>query len=251
MLTHIRGVELTSLWFNLLVHIATGDHSHFFHPAVFARRVFGSTTTTAFKDPIMEKDFYRFSGYHKDLKLARLRESYFSDKVQAQHNLLVNNIRGLQPRQARGLISFTEPAFNKTDRLKCLDSLFIQKLTMIDYEALIVFRNTEIFPKTYMDFVFLYDLLVSFIPKRVRCVLFSCFLTSSFINMHQAPLAAMFLRKYGITSWNTPFRETLIRFKKTFGDTEKEIKMQYIAKAVNRTRKIMEEDGINLEMLIE
>ena len=58
--------------------------------------------------------------------MKRLRESYFGPKVKKQYDLLVSSIRQLQPRQARGLISFSEPAFNRTDRLKCLDSLYIQ-----------------------------------------------------------------------------------------------------------------------------
>lgn len=253
MFVQVTGKNISELWFNLLVHTATGNQHSYYYPTMFSRRVYGFTEGIHFDDTIIEKDFYKYSGYQKAFKLKRLRESYFGPKVQKQYDLLVSTIRQLQPRQARGLISFSEPAFNRTDRLKCLDSLYIQKSTMTEYEALIVFRNTEIWPKTYMDFEFLYELLAGFTPYRVKCTMFSCFLTSSFINMHQAPSAAMMMRKYGITSWNTSFKEMLIRFKDKFGDPAcyETVKMQWIKRVLKRTYALMEEDGVDIDMLIE
>jgi len=253
MFVQVTGKNMTELWFNLMVHTATGQQSDYYYPTMYARRVYGFTEGIHFDDDIMEKDFYKYSGYNRDLKLARLREGYFNPKVEKQYDLLCDNIRSLQPRQARGLITFSEPAFNRTDRMKCLDSLFIQKSSMTTYEGLIVFRNTEIWPKTYMDFVFLYDMLSNFTQYRVKCKLFSCFMTSSFINMHQAPTAAMMMRRYGITAWNDPFKEMLVRFKDKFGDPKvlETVKMQWIRRVLVRTYKLFEEDGINIDMLIE
>jgi hypothetical protein len=123
---------------------------------------------------------------------------------------------------------------------------------MTTYEALIVFRSTEIWPKTYMDFVLLYEMLEGFIEERVKCIMFSTFLTSTFINMHQAPTAAMMLRKYGITSWNPEFKESLVRWKKAFeGKDPADMKMQWIKRVVTRTLLLFEEDGVNIDMLIE
>ena len=253
MFVQVTGKNLTELWFNLLVHTATGQQTEYYYPSMYSRRVYGFTEGIHFDEDIMEKDFYKYSGYKKEYKLKRLREGYFSPKVQKQYDLLCSHIRELQPRQSRGLITFSEPAFNRTDRLKCLDSLFIQKATMTSYEGLIVFRNTEIWPKTYMDFVFLNDLLKGFVQYRVKCVLFSCFMTSCFINMHQAPTAAMMMRKYGITSWNKQFKDSLIKFNEKFGDPAilETVKMQWIKRVLTRTYKLFEEDGINMEMLID
>ena len=252
MFIQVTGKNLTELWFNLMVHTATGEQSTFYYPSMFARRVYGFTEGIHFDADIMEKDFFKYSGYKREYKLNRLRESYFSPKVQKQHTLLKSLIRNLQPRQARGLISFSEPAFNRTDRLKCLDSLYIQKATMTTYEALIVFRSTEVWPKTYMDFILLYEMLEGFIEERVKCVLFSTFVTSTFINMHQAPTAAMMMRRYGITSWNPEFKESLVRWKHAFeGKDPEEMKMQWIKRVVSRTLRLFEEDGLNIDMLIE
>ena len=252
MFVQVTGKNMSELWFNLLVHTATGNQHSYYYPTMFSRRVYGYTEGIHFDDSIIEKDFYKYSGYNKNMKLDTLRNSYFGPKVEKQYDLLVSQIRQLQPRQARGLISFSEPAFNRTDRLKCLDSLYIQKSTMTEYEALIVFRNTEIWPKTYMDFEFLNEMLEGFVDQRVRCTLFSCFMTSSFINMHQAPTAAMMMRKYGITSWNPSFKEMLLRFKDKFGDPAvlETVKMQWIKRVLTRTYRLFEEDGVDIDMLI-
>ena len=236
-----------------MVHVATGNESSYYSPAVFARRVYGFTEGIHFDDGIMIKDFYKYSGYDKSYKLSRLRESYFSPKVEKQYNLLRETIRGLQPKQARGLISFSEPAFNKTDRLKCLDSLYIQKASMTTYEALIVFRNTEIWPKTYMDFIFLDELLRGFTKQRVKCTLFSAFITSSFINMHQSATAAMMMRKYGITSWNEPFLQSLKYWRDKYSDPKvvDTLKMQFIKRIVKRTHELFDEDGVDIDTLIK
>ena len=201
----------------------------------------------------MEKDYFKYSGYNREYKLKRLRETYFSDKVQKQYYLLVSTIRQLQPRQARGFIKFSEPAFNKTDRLKCLDSLFIQKTTMTTYDALLVFRNTEIWPKTYMDFILIENMLKGFVKERVKCISFGVLMTSCFINFHQTPTAAMLLRKYGITHWNDPFKKSLIRWKEKFNNPDliKDIKMRWIERIITRTHKLMKIDGINMDILIE
>jgi hypothetical protein len=253
MFVQVTGKNLTELWFNLLVHIATGDQTHYYYPSIFSRRVYGFTEGIHFDREIMEKDFFKYSGYKRDYKLSRLRESYFNDKVKKQHTLLKSYIRQLQPRQARGLISFSEPAFDRTDRLKCLDSLYIQKSSMTTYEAMIIFRSTEIWPKTYMDFVLLEEILAGFVEKRVRCELFSCFITSGFINMHQAPTAAMMMRKYGIKAWNEPFKKSLEKWQDHFGDPKclETIKMQWIKRVVSRTHRLFETDGINMEILID
>ncbi len=236
-----------------MVHIATGNQSRFYNPSVFTLKAYGFTEGVHFDNNIMEKDFYKYSGYDQSYKLARLRESYFSPKVRKQYDLLKSTIRALQPRQARGLISFTEPAFNKTDRLKCLDTLFIQKTTMTTYEALIVFRNTEIWPKTYMDFVFLYELLEGFMDENVRCVMFSTLVTMSFINVHQSVTAAMMMRKYGITGWNEHFLKSLISWKEKYGDPKvvDTLKMQMIKRIVKRTHELLETDGIDLDIIIK
>ena len=103
-----------------------------------------------------------------------------------------------------------------------------------------------------MDFVFLYELLAGFIEERVKCVMFSTFITSTFINMHQAPTAAMMMRKYGITSWNPEFKESLVRWKKAFeGKDATKIKMQWIKRVISRTLELYETDGVNIDMLIE
>ena len=253
MFVQVTGKNLTELWFNLLVHIVTGEQTVYYYPSIFSRRVYGFTEGIHFDREIMEKDFFKYSGYRRDYKLSRLREAYFNDKVQKQHELLCSYIRQLQPRQARGLISFSEPAFNRTDRLKCLDSLYIQKISMTTYEAMIIFRSTEVWPKTYMDFVLLEEILAGFTQFKVRCKLFSSFITSGFINMHQAPTAAMLLMKYGITSWNEPFRASLKKWGESFGDPAciEKIKMQWIKRVVTRTHKLLEEDGLDMDMLTQ
>ena len=249
----ISGRNLVDLWFNFLVSTATSQHSIYYYPSMYTRRIFGETKGIHFDDSVMEKDFYRFSGYNESFKLARLREAYFSDKVQKQYELLCSIIRNLQPRQARGFIKFTEPAFNKTDKLKCLDSLYVQKITMTTYEAMIVFRNTEIWPKTFMDFVFLNELLEGFNKYRVRCKLFCALMTSAFINMHQTPTAALMLRKYGVYKYNEPFTLSLKKWKDNFGDPAciDTIKMQWILRAVVRTHKLLAEEGVDMDTLIE
>jgi len=253
MFTQVTGNDLTDLWFNLLVHIATGNDSNFYSPSVFTRRIYGFTEGVHFGSDIMIKDFYKYSGYDESYKLSRLRESYFSPKVQKQYKILSEIIRGLQPRQARGLISFSEPAFNKTDRLKCLDSLYIQKSSMTTYEALIVFRNTEIWPKTYMDFVFLDELLRGFTKQRVKCIMFSAFITSAFINVHQSASAAMMMRNYGVSGWNEHFMRSLKYWKEKYRDPKivDTIKMQFIKRIVKRTHELFEIDGIDIDMLIK
>jgi len=252
-LVQVEGNDLTELWFNFMVHLATSKSAFFYSPSIHARRVYGETEGIHLDENVMEKDFYKYSGYSKGSKLQALRNTYFDRRVQKQYEILQGNIRNLQPRQARGLISFSEPAFDLTARLKCLDSLFIQKTTMTKYEALIVFRNTEVWPKTYMDFVFLYELLEGLLPQKVRCERFCALMTSTFINMHQAPTAAMFMRRYGITAWNTPFKESLIKWKEKFSDPDvvETLTMQWIKRIVSRTHRLMEEDGINIDMLIE
>jgi len=251
MFVQVTGRDLTDLWFNLLVHIATGRQSEFQNPSIHCRRVYGSTSSVMFKNKSMVKDFYRYSEYNKDIKLARLRESYFSRKVEKQFEVLLSIARKLQPRQARGMITFSEPAFNDKDRLKCLDNFYIQKTTMTKADALIIFRNTEIWPKTFMDFVFLYELISKVAEQGVKITQFDAFLTSSFINMYQVPTAAMLLRKYGITHWNEHFKQSLIKWQERFEEVDpKSLSMQWIKRIVDRTQRLMKEDGVNLEMLI-
>jgi len=252
--SQVEGKDLIELWFNLTAHIATGKNINRFYPSIFSHRLYGWTENIYWdEDSILLKDFFRYSGYSRVFKINQLKESYFTRKVEKQYDLLKDNIRKLQPKQARGIISFTEPAFDMSDRLKCLDSLYIQKKTMTTYDSLIIFRNTEVYPKLLMDFLFLYELLEKFIEEKVRGEVFSCFLTSAFINFQQVPLTALLLRKYGITNWNGPFKKGLIEWKDKFEDPSciEDIKLFWIKRVVKRTHKLLEEDGINLEMLIE
>jgi hypothetical protein len=251
-LVQVTGKDLTELWFNFLVHLATHDSTFFYSPSVHAKKVYGETTGIHLDESIMEKDFYRYSGYTRDTKVQSLRTTYFNRRVEKQYDLLLENVRNLQPRQARGMITFSEPAFNKTDRMRCLDSLFIQKTTMTKYEATIVFRNTEVWPKTYMDFVFLYELLEGLIPQKVICESFCAFIPSTFVNVHQAPTAAMMMRRYGITAWNKPFKDSLIKWQEKFADPAivDTLTMQWIKRVVSRTHRLMEEDGVDIGMLI-
>ena len=253
MFTQVTGDNLTDLWFNLMVHIATGNDSNYYSPSVFSRRIYGYTEGVHFGSDIMIKDFYKYSGYDHSYKLARLRESYFSPKVQKQYELLSGLIRKLQPRQARGLISFSEPAFNLTDRLKCLDSLYVQKSSMTTYEALIVFRNTEIWPKTYMDFVLLEEMLRGFIKHRVKCTMFSAFITSAFINVHQSAKAAMMMRNYGVSGWNEHFMKSLLTWKDKYSDPKvvDTLTMQFIKRIIKHTHELFEIDGVDIDMLIK
>ncbi len=255
MFLQISGDNLPELWFNCLAHLCTSERSVYYNPSVYCRRLYGYTTGVHFNKTIMEKDFYRYSGYSKDMKLSSLRTSYYSEKVQKQHKLLKSIIRKLQPRQSRGLISFSEPAFDDSSRLKCLDSLYIHKESMTSYEALIIFRATEIYPKMFMDLVFLEEILKTFNEERVKCIQFSLFITSGFINMFNAPLCAMFLRKYGITagSWNSAFKDSLKVWDEKFRDPKslEDIKMTFIQRIVKRTHRIMEEDGIDISILLK
>ncbi len=248
----IEGDNLSRLWFNLLVQVVTGNNVGFYNPSLYSRRLYGYTEGIRFDKGIFDQDFIRYSGYNFDHKLSSLRKTYFGAKVEKQFIILENIVRDLQPRQARGLVSFSEPAFNKSDRLKCLDSLFIQKVTMTEYEALLIFRNTEIWPKLFMDFYFMYELLARLSKQRVKCNMFSCFLTSCFINMHQAPLAAMMLTKYGITSWNTQFITMLHKWHEKYGDPDIVETLTYLSikRVVQRTHEIMEEDNIDVPTLL-
>jgi len=255
MFVQISGDNLVELWFNCLAHLATSDRTVYYNPSVYCRKLFGYTEGVHFRKTIMEKDFYRYSGYNKEMKLSSLRKSYYTDKVRKQHELLSSIIRKLQPRQSRGLISFSEPAFDDSSRLKCLDSLYVQKESMTTYEALIVFRATEIYPKMFMDLVFLEDILQKFTDQKVRCTNFSIFITSGFINMFNAPLCAMFLRKYGITagSWNPSFKDSLKVWDEKFRDPRcvDDISMTFIQRIVKRTHRIMEEDGVDISILLK
>jgi len=255
MFLQIDGDNLVELWFNSLAHLATSERSVYYNPSVYCRKVFGYTHGVHFENKIMEQDFYRYSGYDKDMKLASLRTSYYSDKVKKQHDVLTSIIRKLQPRQSRGLISFSEPAFDDSSRLKCLDSLYIQKESMTKYEALIIFRATEIYPKMFMDLVFLEEILNRFAKEKVYCTNFSIFITSGFINMFNAPLCAMFLRKYGIScgSWNKAFKDSLKIWDDKFGDPKSidSITMTFIKRIVKRTHRIMEEDGVDVPILLK
>ena len=118
---------------------------------------------------------------------------------------------------------------------------------MTSYEALIVFRNTEIWPKTYMDFVFLYELLEGLNKEGVTCSMFSILMTHAFINVHQSMLAAIFMRRYGVTTWNDSFKKSLVKWTKLYSDIEsiEKITMQSIKRVVVRTHELMKEDNID------
>jgi hypothetical protein len=70
--------------------------------------------------------------------------------------------------------------------------------------------------------------------------------------MHQAPTAAMMLRHYGITSWNKPFKDSLLKWHDSFGDPAciEKIKMQWIKRVVTRTHKLLETEGLDINMLV-
>ena len=74
MFSQVEGNSLAELWFNLTVHIATGDHINRFYPSVFSRRLYGCTNTLDFGDKVLIKD-----GLLK-AKMARGNREYTIDR---------------------------------------------------------------------------------------------------------------------------------------------------------------------------
>ena len=243
----ILGENIEDLWLNLLIHSVSSPDTLYFHPSLSLRYVFAETSDFNFRNEKINEDFIYFSGYNHASKIGQLRKEYYTGKVEKQYNLIKSTLHGLKPRQARAAIYFSEPAFDATAKLKCLESLYFQKLNKNTYEAFLTFRNTEIFPKIFMDFVYIKELLEEMDRDAgVKCVGFKAIIINGFINLHQAKLIELFLFKWGVSNFSPQFKNMTEEFMIKYPEKKIEtIKLMSIKRVLNRTYRIIEEGIIN------
>jgi len=250
----VEGEGLDILWFNLVNDICCGDGVQYNYPYIFKRLTYGSAEKIKLvsQDGCIVRDFFHYSKYSYKMKMSKLEHDYFDDRVQAQLGILKTNLKDFHPKQARGVVYFSRDPYDKTAKLKCLDSLYFLKTTMSDFSAQLVFRNTEVLPKLFMDF-----LLIRKIIKEVektskcRCFELNCIIMNSFITIGWAGTIALFLRQYGITAWNPQFKHMLELFKEKYSDINvvKEIKMQSIKRTLLRFHDLLKESGLSIKDL--
>lgn len=238
----IQGKDLIDLWLNLLIYTACDPSTEYFHPYVIMRYIIATTPDLSFNNEQLMKDFFKYSDYNTAMKMGQLRKEYYTGKVEKQFQVIKQNFLQFSPRQARASIYFSEPAFDKTSKLKCLESLYLQKTSKREYEAFLVFRNTEIYPKILMDFFYLKELLDELDRDAgVKCIGFRGVIVNAFINLHQVKLIEMLLKDWGVSNFSDNFKKLSSEFdrKYTINNIER-IKLISIKRVLNRTFKLME-----------
>ena len=236
-----KGENIEDLWLNLLVHTACGNTSYF-HPIINMRYLFAETDNFNFENQTLYKDFFKYSDYNIGMKMGQLRKEYWTGKVEKQFTLIKEIFHDLKPNQARSSIYFSEPAFDKTSKLKCLESLYLQKLNKTEYEAFLIFRNTEIYPKLFMDFIYAKELLDELDKSsKVKCVGFKAMIVNAFLNLHQVKLVEMLLKDWGVSKYSENFNKMLKEFDRKFShESISQIKLISIKRVLERTFTLME-----------
>ena len=177
------------------------------------------------------------------MKMAQLRKEYYTGKVEKQFNVIKKYFHQFVPRQSRAAVYFSEPAFDKTSKLKCLESLYFQKYNKIEYEVFLNFRNTEVYPKLFMDFIYVKELIDELDKEaKVKCIKFNGVIINSFVNLHQSHLIYMFLTDWGISNFSENFTKVLGEFKRKFPREKiKDIKLNSIKRVLERTYNLIDE----------
>lgn len=250
MLNQIDAIGLDMLWYQCVQDLCTGNEVDYNFPNVFKRFTIGSASKIGFENSEVIKDFFRFSHYTYKMKMAQLSKDYLDDRVISQLDLVKNNLRSLHPRQARAVVYFSRDAYDSKSKLKCLESMYFQKQDMTTFSAYMIFRNTELFPKTMMDF-FLAKRIIREVERAsgCKCLEYNAIMMNSFISVHWAGMTAMFLKRWGLSNWNPSFKKLLEQFERKFGDPEvvETLKMQSIKRTVTRFHSLREELGVSVE----
>lgn len=239
-----KGKNLEDLWLNLLIYTAC-DETYFFHPIITMRYLFAETDNFYFEKSQLYSDFFKYSDYNMSMKIGQLRKEYWTGKVEKQFDLIKEIFHELKPNQARASIYFSEPAFDKTSKLKCLESLYLQKVNKTEYEAFLIFRNTEIYPKLFMDFIYIKELLDELDKTaKVKCIGFRAMIVNAFLNLHQAKLVEMLLKDWGISKFSDNFFYMLKEFDRKYNkENINSIKLTSIKRVLERTFTLLEERG--------
>ena len=175
----ITGDSIEKMWFNLLIDLVCGQN-YFDHPVIYARHTFADTDNFVSENEQLRVDFFKYSGYNYLMKMAQLRKEYYNGKIEKQFNVIKKYFHQFVPRQARAAMYFSEPAYDKSSKLKCLESMYFQKFTKTEYEVFLTFRNTEIYPKLYMDFLYIKELIDELDnAAKVKCVKFNGIIINS------------------------------------------------------------------------
>ena len=240
----VNADSIEKLWLNLLIDVCCGEN-YFDHPVIFTRNTFATTENFILDNEPLKDDFFKYSGYSYLHKMAQLRKEYYTGKVEKQYEVIKKYFHQYVPRQSRAAIYFSEPAFDKSSKLKCLESLYFQKYNKTEYEVFLVFRNTEIYPKLFMDFLYIKELIDELDHyAKVNCIKFNGIIVNSFINMHQSKLIDMLLKRWGVTKYSKNFLNVLVEFDRKFSfDRVKDIKLNSIKRVLERTYRLLEEDG--------
>jgi hypothetical protein len=238
----VKGDSIEKLWFNLLVDVTCGVNQ-FDHPIIFSRHTFAETENFVSDNKLLRDDFFKYSGYHYLNKMGQLRKEYYTGKVEKQFNVIKKYFHQFVPRQSRAAIYFSEPAYDKTAKLKCLESMYFQKFNKINYEVFLTFRNTEVYPKLYMDFLYIKELIDELdYEAKVKCVKFNAIIINSFINMHQVKLIHMFLTNWGISNFSDNFLKFLVDFDRKYDfQSIHKIKLTSIKRVLERTFRLENE----------
>jgi len=250
----IQGKDLSDTWFGILIRLCCGKSDVWtFAPNLYCRYLVGISANSQTSE-LLEKDFFYFSAYNEKYKLTQLRKDYFNQRTAEQFKIVADNFSSLTPRSSRGIIYFGIPAYSTHDRLKCLDSLYILKQSRWDYELVVIIRNSEIFPKLYMDMKFIKNEIVDKIGgiyKEAKCFKINFFIVNSFIRDFNAPLVSLFLKKWGISDFNSEFRDLIKIFVDKFPKIRiNTIKRQSIKRRIQTTYDILEREGVTFDALL-
>jgi len=238
----ITGDSIEKMWFNLLIDLVCGQN-YFDHPVIYARHTFADTDNFVSENEQLRADFFKYSGYNYLMKMAQLRKEYYNGKIEKQFNVIKKYFHQFVPRQARAAMYFSEPAYDKSSKLKCLESMYFQKFTKTEYEVFLTFRNTEVYPKLYMDFLYIKELIDELDnAAKVKCVKFNGIIVNSFINLHQSRLIYMFLMDWGISNFSPNFNKVLEDFDRKYKpDDIDRIKLVSIKRVLERTFRLRNE----------
>jgi len=236
------GESIEDLWLNLLVSLICDKDNYYFHPEIITRYIFAETNHFEFKNTSLISDFYKYSGYNRQMKMGQLRKEYWTGKVEKQFKVLKDFFRQLSPRQARAAVYFSEPAFDTSSKLKCLESLYLFKTSKTEYEAFLTFRNTEIYPKLFMDFIYVKELLHEIDRDLgVKCIGFRAIIINAFLRLHQVMLVKMFASEWGITNYSDNFKKMINEFERKYQpESIQTLKLISMKRVLERTYRLKE-----------
>ncbi|NHJ46156.1 MAG: hypothetical protein FK733_00075 [Asgard group archaeon] len=250
----ISGKDLSDTWFGILVRLCCGKSDvQTFAPNLYSRYLIALSDTIEINE-LIDNDFFRFSDFNEKYKLTQLRKDYFNQRTAEQFKVIIDNFPSLTPRSSRGVIYFGVPAYSTHERLKCLDSLYIVKQSRWKYNLIVIIRNSEIFPKLYMDMKFIKneisDRIKSFYPES-ECFRADFVIINAFIRDFNAPLISLFLKKWGISDFNEEFKKLIQLFVTKFPKIKLDkIKMQSIKRRIQMTYNILEREGVKFDDLL-